>query len=154
MLTSCRVLTLFSTGAYTFKLFSGAKIDFLPFLKMQIMCFCTFEITLFSNFRALWKDCSTLSQNGFDWIDGRSVNFSCIGISQTAKSYREASNFCANLNSHLVEIFTETQQEFLKTKLRAKFGNRYMHFWIGVKFNGVNWYWQHSNTGKVVQKIY
>ena len=101
------------------------------------------------------KDCSTLSNNfDLEWIDGRSVNFSCIGISQTAKSYREASNFCANLNSHLVEIFTETQQEFLKTKLRAKFGNRYMHFWIGVKFNGVNWYWQHSNTGKVVQKIY
>ena len=36
-----------------FGLFSGAKINFLPFLKMQIMCFCTFEITLFSNFRAL-----------------------------------------------------------------------------------------------------
>ena len=35
------------------RLFSGAKIDFLPFLKLQIMCFCTFEIALFSNFRAL-----------------------------------------------------------------------------------------------------
>ena len=30
-----------------FGLFSGAKIDFLPFLKVQIMCFCTFEIALF-----------------------------------------------------------------------------------------------------------
>ena len=30
-----------------FGLFSGAKIDFLPFLKMQIMLFCTFEIALF-----------------------------------------------------------------------------------------------------------
>jgi len=30
-----------------FGLFSSAKIDFLPFLKMQIMCFCTFEIALF-----------------------------------------------------------------------------------------------------------
>ena len=30
-----------------FGLFSGAKIDFLPFLKMQIMFFCTFEIALF-----------------------------------------------------------------------------------------------------------
>ena len=38
-----------------FRLFSGAKIDFLPFLKMQIMCCCTFEIALFSNFRALWQ---------------------------------------------------------------------------------------------------
>ena len=38
-----------------FGLFSGAKIDFLPFLKMQIMFFCTFEIALFSNFRALWE---------------------------------------------------------------------------------------------------
>ena len=36
-----------------FRLFSGAKIDFLPFLKRLIMCFCTFVIALFSNFRAL-----------------------------------------------------------------------------------------------------
>ena len=32
------------------KLFSAAKIDFLPFLGMQIMCFCTFEIALFFQF--------------------------------------------------------------------------------------------------------
>ena len=43
-----------------FKLFSGAKIDFLPFLKMQIMFFYTFEIALFSNFRALWGAQTTL----------------------------------------------------------------------------------------------
>ena len=36
-----------------FGLFSGAKIDFLSFLKIQIMCFCTFEIAVFSNFKAL-----------------------------------------------------------------------------------------------------
>ena len=66
------------------------------------------------------KDCSTLSNFDMEWIDGRSVNFSCIGISQTAKSYLEASNFCANLNSHLVEIFTESQQDFLRSKLRAQ----------------------------------
>ena len=35
-----------------YKHFSGAKIDFLPFLKWQKMCFCTFKIALFSNFRA------------------------------------------------------------------------------------------------------
>ena len=29
-----------------FGLFSGAIIDFLPFLKLQKMCFCTFEIAL------------------------------------------------------------------------------------------------------------
>ena len=34
------------------------KLIFLPFLKMQIMCFCTIEIALFSNFRAL---CNTRS---------------------------------------------------------------------------------------------
>ena len=31
----------------SFKFFSCAKIDFLPFLKMQIMYFCTLEIALF-----------------------------------------------------------------------------------------------------------
>ena len=30
-----------------FGLFSGAKVDFSSFLKMQIMCFCTFEIALY-----------------------------------------------------------------------------------------------------------
>ena len=34
----------------SFKLFSGAKIDFLSFLKMKIIFFFTFEIALFSNF--------------------------------------------------------------------------------------------------------
>ena len=38
-----------------FGLFSGAKTDFLQLLKLQKMCFCTFEIALFSNFRALWS---------------------------------------------------------------------------------------------------
>ena len=37
----------------SFKLFSGAKNDFLLFLKMQNMCSCTCEIALFSDFRAL-----------------------------------------------------------------------------------------------------
>ena len=36
-----------TTKNATFRLFSGAQIDFLPFLKMQIMLFCTFEIALF-----------------------------------------------------------------------------------------------------------
>ena len=30
--------------------FSGAKIDFLQFFKLRKMCFCTFEIALFSQF--------------------------------------------------------------------------------------------------------
>ena len=30
------------------------KLIFLPFLKLKKMCFCTFEIALISNFRALW----------------------------------------------------------------------------------------------------
>ena len=37
----------------SFILFTCAKIDFLPILKMQIMLFCPFEIAVFSNFRAL-----------------------------------------------------------------------------------------------------
>ena len=46
-----------------FGLFSRAKIDFLPFLKMQKMFFCAFEIALFSNFRALcncWCCCTII----------------------------------------------------------------------------------------------
>ena len=39
-----------TTKNENFGLFSGAKIDFLPCLKMQIMCFCTFEIALFFQF--------------------------------------------------------------------------------------------------------
>ena len=36
-----------------FGIFSGAKIDFLRFLKWQKMCSCTFKIALFSNFKAV-----------------------------------------------------------------------------------------------------
>ena len=45
-----------------FGLFSSVKIDFLPFLKMQIMCFCAFEIAFFSNFRALCN-CASMDSN-------------------------------------------------------------------------------------------
>ena len=31
----------------SFKLYSSVKIDFLPFLNLQKMCFCTFDIALF-----------------------------------------------------------------------------------------------------------
>ena len=36
-----------------FKLFSGAKIDFWPFLKLQIMFFAPLKLLFLSNFRAL-----------------------------------------------------------------------------------------------------
>ena len=51
----CTRKKLKTTKNAIFGLFSGAKIDFLPFLKLQIMFFCTFQIALFSNFRALWQ---------------------------------------------------------------------------------------------------
>ena len=45
------------SGNCIFGTFSSCKkIDFLPFLKQQKMCFCTFEIALFSNFRAPYSD--------------------------------------------------------------------------------------------------
>merc|ERR1712062_381480 len=93
------------------------------------------------------KDCSTIGSG--DWIDGISVNFSCIGIfGYGSKSYHEATTFCASLDSHLVEIFTEEQQDFLTAKIRDKFGRSGdRNFWIGLKFNGSNWHWQHSNRG-------
>ena len=46
----CNFLTKKNRIFGSFKLFSGAKIDFLPFLKLQKMCFCTFESTLFFQF--------------------------------------------------------------------------------------------------------
>ena len=49
-------------------LFSGAKIDFLPSLKMKIMCFCTFEIALFSKFRAMcWDEKPRMKFLGMKW---------------------------------------------------------------------------------------
>ena len=45
--------SLKTTKNAIFGLFSGAKIDFSPFMKIQIMCFCSFEIALFSIFREL-----------------------------------------------------------------------------------------------------
>ena len=75
------------------------------------------------------------------WFDGKSLNFSCIGIFfSDSKNYFEATAFCAELDSHLVEIFTEEQQEFLNEKIIDNFGSRNnMNFWIGLEFNGFNW---------------
>ena len=42
--------------------FKSTKTHFLPFLKMQIMCFCTFEIVLFSNFRRRFQALLVVSQ--------------------------------------------------------------------------------------------
>ena len=45
-----------------------------------------------------------------------------------------------------MEIFTEEQQDFLTEKI-SDMNMRNMNFWIGLEFNGYNWYWQHSKRG-------
>ena len=54
---------------YSFKLFSGTKMCFLPFLKMQIMFICTFEIALFSNFRALRSHKNVFLLQKMPWLN-------------------------------------------------------------------------------------
>ena len=70
-----------------------------------------------------------------DWIDASYMDLGCImfkgTISMTAP---EALEYCVSqYNSHLVEIFTPIQQEFLRTKAMEieELSGTKRHWWIG-----------------------
>ena len=64
----------------------------------------------------------------------------------------EAQQFCSQIDSHLVEIFSQGHQDFLVAELYSlelNTGSKH-HWWIGLTNIGNiasnNWYWAHSLT--------
>ena len=54
------------------------------------------------------------------WIDGKSLKLGCLYFhGQSAMTWPDASKYCQNHDSHLIEIFNETQLEFIQMKLKV-----------------------------------
>ena len=86
--------------------------------------------------------CDALGGNNVEWIDGTQYHLGCLGFVKSEKLSHNAETFCASLDSHLVEIFNQNQQDFIKQKAQQF---RKM-FWIGLKRFGSNtWKWIYSN---------
>ena len=86
--------------------------------------------------------CDALGGDNVEWIDGTQYHLGCLGFVKSEKLSHNAETFCASLDSHLVEIFNQNQQDFIKQKAQ-QFRNM---FWIGLKRFGSNtWKWINSN---------
>ena len=51
-----------------------------------------------------------------DWIDAQNLKMGCINLNGTkSMAWNDAQDFChsLNINAHLVEIFSEEQQQFI-----------------------------------------
>ena len=51
-----------------------------------------------------------------DWIDAQNLKMGCINLNGTkSMAWNDAQDFChsLNINAHLVEIFSEEQQQFM-----------------------------------------
>ena len=91
--------------------------------------------------------------NNVKWIDGTDLGLGCLGFVNTKMSSSDAEIYCSSLSNslHLVEIFSQSQQNFLR--MRANIigyeisglitGGR--NYWIGLKRTGPStWKWVNS----------
>ena len=85
------------------------KLIFLPFLKWRKMCFCTFEIALFSNFRALWVIFYAEMMRKVDlWFffhDVTSILKPCETVKKMCKSTFRIKSSVYNIISLLVVVY-------------------------------------------------
>ena len=91
--------------------------------------------------------------NNVKWVDGTDLGLGCLGFVNTKMLTSDAEVYCRSLSEslHLVEIFSQTQQNFLKLKANQigyetsglMTGGR--DYWIGLKRMGPStWKWIHS----------
>ena len=86
--------------------------------------------------------CDALGGDNVEWIDGTQYDLGCLGFAKTKQLSKNAETFCTSLDSHLVEIFDQNQQDFIKQKAQ-QIGE---DFWIGLKRVGSStWKWIDSN---------
>ena len=79
------------------------------------------------------------------WIDGRSVGLGCIFISDSGMNYATSIQFCSDKESHLIEIHSPQQREFVASRLSVN------TFWVGATNPNekTTWYW--TVSGEVVK---
>jgi len=80
-----------------------------------------------------------------DWIDGSDVDLGCLFIDEeTGVSHTQAQQLCQSMESHLVEIHTNQQLDFISAELNSK--NSY--YWTGAtdSMSEGNWTWPESGN--------
>ena len=71
------------------------------------------------------------------WLDARILNMGCLNFNGTkSMAWNDAQDFChsLNINSHLVEIFSEEQQQFMviQALLYEEYSGKARNWWIGL----------------------
>ena len=86
------------------------------------------------------------------WLDAQDFNLGCLMFDgNKSMAWNEAQNFCQKLdsNSHLVEIFSDDQQEFMIFNAieYEEFSGNARNWWIGLtdEESENEWYWTKSN---------
>ena len=94
-------------------------------------------------------NCSALEGDNVEWIDGTHLDLGCLGYVRSRLVARNAEEFCTSLDSHLVEIYNQDQQDFITQKAKqirneTSYGG---FWWIGLKRarNSSTWKWIYSN---------
>ena len=83
------------------------------------------------------------------WLDASLVDLGCLYFLQETKVYYEANKFCQDKGSHLVEVHTRAQMDFLVMELQLSDEDEGLgYWWSGGSDSGREgqWYWQHSLT--------
>ena len=100
-------------------------------------------------------ECEGKLQNttNLKWFNGESTGIGNVGFHNVKMNFEDAKNYCASLNSHLIEFSTQEHYNFLEEKLTAIHSKVWTNFslghvwWLGLEYRSDgNWYWIHSNT--------
>ena len=87
--------------------------------------------------------CDALGGDNVEWIDGTHLRLGCLGFVKSKQFPKNAKTFCTSLDSHLVEIFDQNQQDFIKQKAQQIGEN----FWIGLRhYHAFIWEWMDSKS--------
>ena len=86
------------------------------------------------------------------WIkSGYSLGLGCLWFEKSQMNYTTASDFCRNKDSHMVEVFTPKQLNFVANRLKEQGGDTW---WGGghiEKLDGA-WVWKWTHSGKRIEE--
>ena len=81
------------------------------------------------------------------WLDAGLVDLGCLYFLKETKVYYDANKFCQDKGSHLVEVHTRAQLDFLVMELQLSDDDDGPSYWWSCGSDSGRegqWYWQHS----------
>ena len=79
------------------------------------------------------------------------LGLGCLWFEKSQMNYTTASDFCRNKDSHMVEVFTPKQLNFVANRLKEQGGDTW---WGGghiEKLDGA-WVWKWTHSGKRIEE--